>query len=91
MPSEKLSISLEEELATAIRSAAASDGVSVSSWIASAAEQRARRENLRAALESFDDEFGALQPGEAERLIATARSSSTVTGAKARSPKRKAS
>ncbi len=91
MPSEKLSISLEEELATAIRAAAASDGVSVSSWIASAAEQRARRENLRAALESFDDEFGALKPGEAERLIATARSASTVTGAKARSPKRKAS
>jgi hypothetical protein len=79
MPAEKLSISLDEELATAIRSAAASDGVSVSSWIASAAEQRATREHLRAALEAFDQAFEPLQPGEAQRLIAAARSSSTVT------------
>lgn len=96
MPAEKLSISLEEELATAIRSAAAAEGVSVSSWIASAAEQRARREHLRAALESFDDEFGALRPGEADRLIAAARSSSSVTrpvmsGPTGRPAKRKAS
>jgi hypothetical protein len=89
MPSEKLSISLDEGLASAIRHAAANEGVSVSSWIAAAAEQRARREHLRAALAALDDEFGALQPGEAERLIAAARSSSVVTGP--RTTKRKPS
>ena len=96
MPAEKLSISLDEELATAIRSAAAAEGVSVSSWIASAADQRARREHLRAAVDSFDRAYGALQSGEAERLIAAARSSSTVTrpnisGTSGRPAKRKAS
>ncbi len=86
MPSEKLSISLDAELATTIRSAAASDGVSVSSWIASAAEQRTRRQFLREALDAFDAEFGPLQPGEADLLIAQARASSIVSQPSASQP-----
>ncbi|MDQ6910515.1 MAG: hypothetical protein M3Z84_06990 [Actinomycetota bacterium] len=78
MSVEKLSISLDPELADVIRKAAASEGVSVSMWLAGAAESRARREHLREALDDFASEHGALADSDIRRIISEARARSTV-------------
>ncbi|MGH9111421.1 MAG: hypothetical protein ACRDZN_03845 [Acidimicrobiales bacterium] len=83
MPAEKLSISLESELAEAVRAAAADDGVSVSTWLAKAAEARARQRNLRIALDAHADEVGALDEAEIDRLVADARRNSRMTAPRA--------
>jgi hypothetical protein len=51
--------------------------VSVSQWLAGAAEARARRRHLREALDAFAAEHGALTEDEIDRIIADARSDST--------------
>ena len=50
MPVTKLSVSVEEDLAEVVRAAAAEEGVSVSSWLASAASQRIRNRFLGEAV-----------------------------------------
>jgi hypothetical protein len=75
--SEKLSVSFDPELAATIRAAAAEEGVSVSQWLAGAAEARARRRHLREALDAFAAEHGALTEDEIDRIIADAGSDST--------------
>lgn len=79
MSAEKLSVSFDAELAATVRSAAADDGVSVSTWLADAAEAKARQRRLREALDAYAEEHGALTDADIERLIGEARTSSVVT------------
>jgi hypothetical protein len=75
---EKLSISVDAELAASVRAAAHEQGVTVSSWLADAAAAEVRRRWLRSALEQVAAEDGALEADEGARLIAAARARSQV-------------
>jgi hypothetical protein len=75
---EKLSISLDSDLAAAVRAAASEQGVSVSTWLADAAQARVRQRRLREALDVLTSEEGELDPAEIDRLIANARGASRV-------------
>jgi hypothetical protein len=79
MSAEKLSISLDRDLASEVRSAAADDGVSIAMWLTDAAEAKARQRHLRQALDAYASDFGELDDEEIERLIAEARGGSVVT------------
>ena len=61
-----------------VRAAAAARGMSVSTWLAQAAEAQVRQLLLREALDSAADELGHLDDDEVDRLINEARRSSTV-------------
>lgn len=78
MATEKLSISLDAELATTVREAAAEEGVSVSLWLSQAAEAKARRRRLREALDLLADENGALSDADIDTIVADARTHSVV-------------
>jgi 2-phospho-L-lactate guanylyltransferase (CobY/MobA/RfbA family) len=75
---EKLSISLDSELVTAVRAAAAKAEVSVSTWLSQAAEARVRQSHLGAALEACSAEHGSLSEDEVRELIAAARQRSIL-------------
>ena len=77
MSAEKLSISLDADLAASVRSAAAEQGASVSTWLADAAAARIRQRNLRIALDTVAAEDGPLSPQEIDQLIREARRTST--------------
>ncbi|HSV66166.1 MAG TPA: hypothetical protein VLJ59_09715 [Mycobacteriales bacterium] len=79
MSAEKLSISLEADLAVTVRAAAAELGVSVSTWIADAAEARVRQRRLREALDALSVEAGGLAVEDIDQLVAEARRTSIVT------------
>ncbi|MGH3802709.1 MAG: hypothetical protein ACRDTD_21810 [Pseudonocardiaceae bacterium] len=78
MAVEKLSISLDSDLAAAVRAAAAEQGVSVSNWLGAAADAQVRQRKLREALDALAAELGPLHPTEADRLVAAARRSSKL-------------
>lgn len=80
MPAEKLSVSFDAGLAAAVRGAASDEGVSVSTWLAGAAEAKARQRHLRGPLDSFAAEHGALTEVEIDRLISDARAGSGAAG-----------
>lgn len=84
MSAQKLSISLDTDLADTVRAAAAEDGVSVSTWLATAADAKVRNYLLGTALDAWDEEFGPVDAVEAQRLVDEARSRSIVV-----TPKRK--
>jgi len=79
MSAEKLSISLDSELAAAVRAAAEDERVTVSTWLSRAAQARVRRLHLREALDAFASEHGSLSDGEIDDLLTAARRRSTVT------------
>ena len=68
MAVERLTISLEADLAEAIRVAAEADAENVSSWIAEASRRRLNREGLRAVIKEWEDEHGEIT---AEEMAAT--------------------
>ncbi|MEJ7715451.1 MAG: hypothetical protein WKF40_07000 [Thermoleophilaceae bacterium] len=78
MSAEKLSISLESDLVASVRAAASEQGVSVSTWLADAAQALIRQRRLREALDTLASEEGELDPTEIDRLIAGARRTSRV-------------
>lgn len=80
MPAEKLSVSFDAGLAAAVRAAASEEGVSVSTWLAGAAEAKARQRHLREALDTFAAEHGALTETDIDRLIGDARTGSGAAG-----------
>ena len=84
MSADKLSISLEAGLAATVREAAAREGVSVSNWIADAVVAKARQRALRDALDAFARKHGALTEDEVDEIIASARRTARVTGARRR-------
>jgi len=75
---EKLSISLDAELIARVRAAANEQGVSVSTWLAKAAEAQVRQRLLREALDAFAAEIGELSQEEVVRLIAESRRTSRL-------------
>lgn len=78
MAVEKLSISLDADLAASVRASASEQGVSVSTWLADAALAQVRQRKLREALDHLTSEEGELDPAEIDRLIANARRTSRV-------------
>lgn len=78
MSAEKLSISLESDLAASVRAAASDQGVSVSTWLADAAQAQIRQRRLREALDTLASEEGELDPAEIDGLIAHARRTARV-------------
>ncbi|MGA9312575.1 MAG: hypothetical protein WBV74_19725 [Pseudonocardiaceae bacterium] len=78
MGAEKLSISLDSDLAASVRAAANEQGVSVSTWLADAAQAQVRQRRLREALAVLASEQGELDPVEIDRLITDARRTSRV-------------
>lgn len=64
MAVERLTISLEADLAEAIRVAAEADADNVSSWIAEASRRRLAREGLRAVIKDWEAEHGEITAEE---------------------------
>ena len=64
MPSERLTISLDPDLAADVRAAAEADARSVSSWVADAARRRLLTRGLSALLDEWEAEHGAFTPAE---------------------------
>ena len=73
MGAEKLSISLDSELAAQVRAAANEQGVTVSTWLSDAARAQVRQRFLREALDALAAEIGELSDEEVERLVAESR------------------
>lgn len=84
MAVDKISVSLDEELADLARRAAAEEGISLSAWITNAAQDRLRNLLLGVALEEIWKEIGPMSVEEMERLVAEARAESVVTGPRRR-------
>jgi hypothetical protein len=78
MSSEKLSISLDADLIAIVRAAAAQRGMSISTWLAEAAEAQVRQIYLQIAIDADDAEFGPMSDEEVDRIIAEARKSTIV-------------
>jgi hypothetical protein len=87
MSAEKLSISMESSLVKLVRSAAADEGVSLSTWLSEAARVRARQRALREALAEHARRHGSLTADEASRIVEAARARSLVS--RARRPRSK--
>jgi hypothetical protein len=64
MPVEKLSISLEQSVASAIREEAETSGVTISAWLSSAAEERLAINRGLAGVAEYEAEFGAFTEDE---------------------------
>lgn len=79
MVARKLSVSFDEELAGVVRDAAAREGLTVSAWLADAAEDRVRNELLGVALDELTSD-DPMTPEESARLVAEARRAAIVTG-----------
>ena len=60
----KIAISLDEELADAVKAAAEAEGCSVSGWLAEAAMRRVRNAQLGKLLAGYADEHGAFTEDE---------------------------
>ena len=65
-----VSISMDDELAEAIRADARAAGVTVSSWLAAAAAWKLRNTAARRALEDYEREFGEITADEMKSLTA---------------------
>ena len=92
MSAQKFSISFDGALASAVRKAAAEEGMSLSTWLAEAAEAKARQRHLRDALDEFAREHGSLDELEIEELVRSARRTALVTRPRARrEPKKRRS
>jgi len=65
MTTARLAISLDADLAEAIRAAA--EGGTVSGWLADAAERKLRAQALSEVVEEWQAEHGAFSPAERRR------------------------
>lgn len=86
MTAEKLSISLDVELATTVRAAASERGVSVSTWLADAAQAQVRQRRLGEALDVLDAEFGEMTQDEAQDLVRAAHRRSVIVSGEPGTP-----
>lgn len=78
MSAEKLSISLDADLISQVRAAANQEGISVSTWLAEAAEAHVRQRLLREALDALAAEVGELSRDDVDQLITQSRSNSRL-------------
>ena len=69
VPVERLTVSLEAELAAAVKQAAAADAQNLSAWLAVAARRRLASTGLREAVADWESEHGPFNHEE----LATAR------------------
>lgn len=67
---DKLSVSFEQELGEAVRTAASQAGEPLSSWLADAAAAKLRAEALAGYLAEWEGNHGALTAGEIARAEA---------------------
>ncbi|MBA2577792.1 MAG: hypothetical protein H0V05_14310 [Euzebyaceae bacterium] len=67
MKVDKVSVSFPADLGDAIRVAADQSGQSLSAWLRAAAQAKLRSEALRAALEEYQADHGALTAEELAR------------------------
>ncbi len=70
MTVDKVSVSLQADLAGAVRAAAAQAGQPLSTWLADAAAAKLRAEALATFLRSWEGEHGALSADELARARA---------------------
>jgi hypothetical protein len=76
MQVDRLSITMDPELGTSVRKAAARSGTSVSAWMATAAADRLRNELLGAALDAWEAEstpFSNKELDAAARVLGLSR------------------
>ncbi len=59
MVAERITISIDAQLAEALREAAAVDGANVSAWASEAIEQKLNQRGLRAVIADWEAEHGA--------------------------------
>ena len=71
MAVERMTVSLDAELAAAVREAAESDGHNVSAWLADAARRRLATRGLSEVVSDWESEHGAFT--ESELAAATKR------------------
>lgn len=64
MTIERLTVSLDSNLALAVREAADADEQNVSAWIADAARRRLASRGLLAVISRWEAEYGRLSPEE---------------------------
>ena len=64
MTVERLTVSLESELAIAVREAADADEQNVSAWLADAARRQLANRGLRDVVEAWEREHGAFSDDE---------------------------
>ncbi|MDQ2706421.1 MAG: hypothetical protein M3Z25_01715 [Actinomycetota bacterium] len=64
MQVDRFSVTMDPELGSAVRDAAARAGMSVSGWLARAAADRVRNELLGSALDAWEAEDGPLSEDE---------------------------
>lgn len=84
MSAEKLSVSMESSLLKLVRSAAAEEGLSLSTWLAEAARAKARQRALRLALLDYAAEHGDLTAEDASAIVAGARRRSKISRPKSK-------
>lgn len=76
MTKERLSVTVSAEMSQEVRAAADRAGVSVSSWVSEAIEERIRQVSMRAFLDEWQAEQGAFTEEElaaADQIIAQAK------------------
>lgn len=66
MPVERLTVSLESELADAVRDAAGADSMNVSAWMAEAARRQLTNRGLREVVSEWEAEHGSFTNAELE-------------------------
>lgn len=68
---DRFSVTMDPQLGAAVRDAAGRAGISVSSWLASAAADRLRTELLGAALDMWEAEDGPFGDAELDAAATT--------------------
>ncbi len=64
MSVERLTVSLESDLAEAVREAAGADATNVSAWFADAARRQLSARGLRDVIAEWESQHGAFTPAE---------------------------
>jgi hypothetical protein len=64
---DRITMTMDDTLAAAVRAAARRSGASVSAWLAEAAADKLRHELLGMALDRWEEEIGPPTPEELER------------------------
>jgi hypothetical protein len=80
---EKMSVSFDLELGSAIRTSAADGNQSVSAWLSEAARDRLRLEALGQAMWAWEEQYGDLSDDEiaqADRLLGRPAAGTKMTG-----------
>lgn len=68
MAVDKFTVSFEPDLAKQVRELAEAEGLSVSAWLADAAERRIKRHLARQLLEEYEAEHGEITEEELEEV-----------------------